>query len=421
MKALFSPPFVRVWLGSTASGLATWALPFVLGLAVLDGRLSAADLGLALAARTIGFLVAVPIAGVLSDERGPRQIIFVSGVVAAGSIPIMIAGLYAHGVSGLLLLLAGASVIGVGQGACRPAYQAIIPEIAKSDRLQAANAVMSIAVRVTSILGPATISFVALWSGTVAAFGVIALLWLASALMPPNVTGRSTGLPRGEGLTFGRLVRDFCEGAREARGHPWFMAGLLSLTVTVAAGYSVTSVLLPGISQEAFGSAALMTSTATAYMVGALAGALLMARWHPRRRGWVALAGLALYGLVPFSLLFADIRIIPILAYFVAGVGIEIFNVPWFTSVQNEIPPNRLSRVSSIDFLFSYGLAPLGLALIAPLATVLGRDVLLICVGLACLFIPAAAALAPTAPSFSKRHSPARGASGEHGGHGDHL
>lgn len=261
---------------------------------------------------------------------------------------------------------------------------------------------MSIAVRVTSILGPAIISFVALWSGTAAAFTVITLLWLASALTPPRGRSRAEGSVRGKGLTFGQMIREFGEGAREARAHPWFMAGLLSLTVTIAAGYSVTAVLLPGISQEAFGSAALMTTTATAYMIGALVGAVLMARWHPRHRGWVALAGLALYGIVPFSLLFAEMSIIPILAYFVAGVGIEIFNVPWFTSVQSEIPPNRLSRVSSIDFLFSYGLAPLGLALITPLATVLGRDVLLICVGLACVLVPAMAALAPTARTFSR-------------------
>lgn len=135
MRMLFSPAFLRVWLGSTASGLATWALPFVLGLAMLDGRLSAAHLGIALAARTVGFLVAVPIAGVLSDQRGPRTIIFVSGMVAACSIPVIVAGLYLQGESGLALLFAGVLFAGVGQGACRPAYQAIIPEIVTPVRL----------------------------------------------------------------------------------------------------------------------------------------------------------------------------------------------------------------------------------------------------------------------------------------------
>ncbi|MGW7414145.1 MFS transporter, partial [Streptomyces sp. NPDC054863] len=53
--------FLRLWTGTTASGLATWALPFVLGLAVLDRTLTAPALGLLLAARTAGFLIAVAV------------------------------------------------------------------------------------------------------------------------------------------------------------------------------------------------------------------------------------------------------------------------------------------------------------------------------------------------------------------------
>ena len=65
-SVLRDPPFLRLWSGTTASGLATWALPFVLGLAVLDGSLSAVGLGVVLATRTVGFLAAVPLGGVLA-------------------------------------------------------------------------------------------------------------------------------------------------------------------------------------------------------------------------------------------------------------------------------------------------------------------------------------------------------------------
>ncbi len=166
----------------------------------------------------------------------------------------------------------------------------------------------------------------------------------------------------------------------------------------------MTTVLLPGISQKAFGSATLMTTVATAYMFGALIGAVIMARLHQQRRGWVALAWLSLYGVIPFSLLFAESRIVPVVAYLVAGLGIEVFNISWFTSVQNEIPPERLSRVSSLDFLFSYGLAPAGLTLITPLADALGRDALLFVTGTVCVLIPLVSALVPTTQNFSRRH-----------------
>lgn len=404
MNSITSTPFVRLWVGNTSSGLATWALPFVLGFAVLGGQLTSASLGVALAVRTLGFLIAVPISGVLSDRSGPRPVIFASGVAGAAGLPIIFVGIFAGEQWTLLLLVVGAIVVGIGQGACRPAYQSIIPEIVAVEGLQAANAALSISVRVTSIVGPALVGLIVLGPGIEIAFLVIAALWLTSALAPPAGRTRrvDAGLPSVGKLTLGNIFHDFIEGAGEARRHPWFVTGLVCLTITIAAGYSVTAVLLPGISQEVSGGASLMTATATSYMVGALFGALLMARWRPSNRGWVALLGLCFYGLAPLSLLVTETMVVPLAAYLVAGIGIEMFNVPWFTSIQNEIPQNRLSRVSSLDFLFSYGLAPLGLALMSPLTESLGREVVLVGTGLLCLAGPAIAMCLPTVRHFSR-------------------
>lgn len=87
------PAFLRLWAGTTASGLATWALPFVLGLAVLHRDLGAAALGLVLAARTAGFLVAVAVGGVLADRHSRRTVVLWSGLAAAAAAPLLAAGL----------------------------------------------------------------------------------------------------------------------------------------------------------------------------------------------------------------------------------------------------------------------------------------------------------------------------------------
>lgn len=107
----------------------------------------------------------------------------------------------------------------------------------------------------------------------------------------------------------------------------------------ICLGYSVTGVILPIVSRDRTGGAALLVAATTAYTFGALLGALLIARWRPRHQGWSALAGLALYCLVPFSLL-ADLPlVVPLAAFLLAGVGIELFNVPWFTATQREVSP----------------------------------------------------------------------------------
>src|SRR5688500_16986621 len=114
---LRAPAFLRLWTATTASGLATWAMPFLLGLALLDTTLSATELGIALAARTVGFLVAVPLGGVLADRWSRRAVVGWSGAAAAVASPLAAAGI---GTS-TVLLAAAAAVVGAGQGACRPA------------------------------------------------------------------------------------------------------------------------------------------------------------------------------------------------------------------------------------------------------------------------------------------------------------
>ena len=57
---------------------------------------------------------------------------------------------------------------------------------------------------------------------------------------------------------------------------------------------------------------------------------------------------------------------------FVAGVGNEIFGLLWHTTMQQEIPPDKLSRVYSYDALGSVGLVPLGYALAGPAADAFG-------------------------------------------------
>jgi hypothetical protein len=65
---LRSVSFIRLWAGSTASSRATWGFPSVLALAMLDGSQSPTLLGSALAMRTLAFLVALPINGVMADQ-----------------------------------------------------------------------------------------------------------------------------------------------------------------------------------------------------------------------------------------------------------------------------------------------------------------------------------------------------------------
>jgi MFS family permease len=394
-SVLLDIAFLRLWAGTTASGLATWALPFVLGLAVLDRTLTPAGLGLVLATRTVGFLAAVPISGVLADRHSRRGVVLWAGLAAAVAAPLIAAGLGRS----LPLMAAAAALAGAGQGACRPAFQALTAEVVDVDRRQQANAAMTLAVRVTTLVGPALTALLAVFLDIWALLLGIGLLWLVAALVPgPGAAGAPAAAGRRASF-FG----EFADGVREARRHPWFVAGLAALTAVIATGYSATGVALPLVSRDRYGTEVVLAAAMTAYTVGALAGAVVIARRRPRSQGWTALAGLAAYGFAPLSLMLPVHPAVVIAAYAVAGVGIELFNVPWFTATQREVAPDKLARVSSLDFLLSYGLAPVGLVLIAPAIDAFGTQTVLAACALICFLAPAAAAAVPTARHFSRR------------------
>jgi len=384
--------FLRLWVGTTASGLATWALPFALGLAILNDGLSATDLGLVLAARTVGFLAAVPLGGVLADRYSRRQVIGWASLAAAVGHPLIAYGL-GHSV---LLMTVAAVLAGAGQGACRPSYQAMTAEIVDPAQRQQANAAITIAVRVTTLVSPALTALAATLVGTPVLLLAIAGLWLVSAVVPPTSRGRSR-VATAPAAVFG----EFVEGLREARRHPWFLSGLAALTAVIATGYSATGVALPLISRDRYGTETVLAAATTAYVAGALVGALIIARWRPRSQGWAALAGLGLYGFAPLSLLLPVHPVVVIAAYVVTGFGIEMFNVPWFTATQREVEPAKLARVSSLDFLMSYGLAPLGLVAIAPAMQHFGAVPVLATCAVVCFAAPAAAALVPSSRHFA--------------------
>lgn len=391
--------FLRLWAGTTASGLATWALPFVLGLAVLHRDLGAAGLGLVLAARTAGFLAAVAVGGVLADRHSRRAVVLWSALAAAVAAPLLAAGLGRS----LVLMTAAAALAGAGQGACRPAFQALTAETVDPERRQQANAAMTMAVRSSTLAGPALTALLAAFLDTWTLLLGIGLLWLVAALVPGKGAARATTAdPAAEPAPRAGFRAEFLEGIREARRHPWFLAGLAALVAVIALGYSATSVALPLISRDRYGTEWVLAAAMTAYTVGALGGALVIARWRPRSQGWAAFAGLAAYGFAPLSLMLPVHPVVVVAAYAVAGIGIELFNVPWFTATQREVAPDKLARVSSLDFLVSYGLAPVGLALIAPAIDAFGVTAVLAACAAACFLVPAAAMLVPTVRHFAR-------------------
>jgi DHA3 family tetracycline resistance protein-like MFS transporter len=66
----------------------------------------------------------------------------------------------------------------------------------------------------------------------------------------------------------------------------------------------------------------------------------------------------------------------------VYGATMAVASVTWATLLQTRVPDGLRGRVASVDFIVSLGLTPVSLALVAPVASVVGVQATMIGAGL---------------------------------------
>jgi predicted MFS family arabinose efflux permease len=128
----------------------------------------------------------------------------------------------------------------------------------------------------------------------------------------------------------------------------------------------------PEVAHQVFGHAALYGGVSTAFGVGLFGGSLLALRWQPEHP---VLMGI--YACLPWTfegLIFAlgPPYVVLLGAAAIGGFGIALFEVWWVTSLTRSVPPAAMSRVSSVDWMGSLGLLPVGLFLAGPIAATFG-------------------------------------------------
>jgi MFS family permease len=162
------------------------------------------------------------------------------------------------------------------------------------------------------------------------------------------------------------------EGAREVRSHVWVSATLASFCVALFCGLAPWFVLGPLVAREQYGHLAVYGYVEAALGLGTIVGSVVGVGWRPRYPMRLAMLAMLLWPVaaVLYALGVTLLLVIPATA--LAGGGIALFDVWWLTALAERIPPEKLSRVTSYDWMVSYALLPLGYVLAGPLADALG-------------------------------------------------
>jgi len=358
--------FRLLFAGRTTSLVGSAIAPVALAFAVLDLTGSKTDLGLILACREIPLLLFLLVGGIIAD-RLPRNRVMMSANVVSAFAQGSIAALLITGNAEVWHLAALAAVNGGASAFFFPASAGVIPQTVPAPILQQANALLALALNSAMIGGAALAGFlvaafgpgwaIAVDAGTYALSAGLVALMRVPALAPDKRP---------------HFLSDLGVGWREFRSRTWLWVIVLQFSLLLMVTMGAFSVLGPVVADEELGGAKAWGLILTAQAAGLVAGGLLGLRFRPRRMLVAATLGILV---IPAPLVALGFPLgVPAIAAvaFVAGVGNEVFGLLWHTTMQQEVPADKLSRVYSFDALGSIGLVPVGYAVAGPVAEAVG-------------------------------------------------
>jgi MFS family permease len=358
--------FRLLFLGRTISLFGTAFAPIALAFAVIELTGSPSDLGLVLGAYMLAHLVFLLAGGVWAD-RLPRNLVMVTSDLLSGGAQLIAAGLLLTGSAQTWHLVVLGAIRGGASAFFMPASTGLVPQVVSAGRLQQANALLSLSRNSTRIAGVAIAGILVAtigpgWAlaldGVTYAFGALFVAMLKAA-PPEPVKNRE-------------FMRELAEGWREFRSRHWLCVTIIQFALINAYAIGAFLVLGPFVAEKHLGGAAAWGFILAAEAAGMIAAGLVALRYRPERPLLVAtLAVLTMAPLLALLGLAAPLVVI-LPAAFVAGVGLELYGVFWDTTLQQHIPDEKLSRVSSYDVLGSFALIPVGVALMGPISDAIG-------------------------------------------------
>jgi MFS family permease len=379
------PQFRLLFAGQVLSLVGDRVMLVALPFAVLEAGGSIESVGLVVAAELVPFLLFALAGGVLADRSDRRRVLIASDT-ARLVIQAVGGALLLSGAATPLLLGALAALYGAADAFFQPAFTGLLPQtVSHPGQLQPANALRGLSFSVSSVAGPAVagVLVAAIGAGAAMLFDAASFAVSVACLMRlrPVVAVAATEEPPPPFLV---AVR---EGWREVRSRSWIVAGLGAMCAYHAIVLPAVFVLGPVSVSERLGGPGAWAVVVVAFGVGCIAGDLVLLRWRPGRALRVAGVALvaascqaAVYG---SGLGLAGTCVLQALA----GVGVTMFFTLWEVSLQEHVPAEALSRVSSFDYLSATALMPAGTALAGPLAAAVGTQTALLgmsAVGVAC-------------------------------------
>jgi predicted MFS family arabinose efflux permease len=310
------------------------------------------------------------LAGGVIVDRVPRRLAMLGSDVTRGAAVTIIAALIALGDIQAWHLIVMSVIFGAADALFFPASTAVLPEILPAELLvqgSALNATSQTSAQV--LIGPALGGLLTASLGYSWAFAVDAASFLVSGCCLLAMSSRPR--PQSSGRS---PLTDARDGLRYCRSQPWLWGTIISAGLANFVSFSPLALLIPLLIHNVLhdGSVALGLVFAAGGFGGIVTSLLVIRLGVPRRRitamwvGW-ALAGAAVLGIA----LAPSIWLVGAFEFIAFGL-LQYGNVLWNPLMQELVPPELIGRASSVDWMVSLSLSPLGVIVAGAAAGVAG-------------------------------------------------
>jgi MFS family permease len=369
LSSLRSRNFRLFFVGQTISNSGNWLSLVALTLLVLHRTQSGAAIGLLSACQFGPILVLSPWAGVVVDRHDKRRLLFVTqSVEMAQSFALAGLAFLPHAPLGAFYATAAAG--GAALAFDNPVRRSFVNEMVPAADVPNAVTLYSAMVNIARVVGPALAGVLIVtvgygWCFTLDAVSYVTVL-VALALMRPAELRRVAGAPRGRGQ-----VR---AGLRYIQSVPELWITMVMLLIVGTFGYNFT-VVFPLLVEKALGgSDGAYTLVYSAFSVGALFGALIVARREEITVGTVAVGAAWLGGAMLVLALVPDVALAVVVAA-VAGAGSIAYMTATTALAQLRTDQPMIGRVLALQTVLLVGTTPIGGPILGALSDAAGARV----------------------------------------------
>lgn len=358
--------FIARFISNFGNGMGPIALAFGI-LALPNG--SANMLGFVLGTTTVVFLLMAPFGGVIADKYGRATMVGLTDM-AAGAVLFIQVFYFAKGDVPLAILLITNGFFGLMWGIFWPAFSGLMPAVLPEEGLQKGNALNAFMTNAGVISGAAVAGILIDIFGVAFTLAIDAASFFISGLMIFTFRHLTPRAQKSENT----MLDDLLHGWKVFLSFRWIVIIVGAFSFIVMCWAAAENVLGPLIALEHFNGAKSWSFVISAESAGLIVGSLIAIKVKPKYPMRFLMISSFTITFYIWSLAKPQSLLMIAFGAFLFGITLDLWGTLWSTALQRKVPRDSLSRVSAFDAMGSMMFRPVGLAIAAPLSTLVGIE-----------------------------------------------